>query len=152
MRYAALVETIVLLLAASGVAWGQDATQRDTSPLPPPPPDSAVYSGRAIEHPFERIDDQAGSMRVMFEGPGPEKSQIEIREILISPKALVRIPALLGPALVDLRSGAGTLRVGDHAASLDITNPTSIAPGEPLEIQNTVDNPLLMRLYVVEAR
>jgi hypothetical protein len=152
MRCAVFVETIILILGACGASWGQDAPLGDSDPLPPPPPNAAVQPERGIEHPFERIGDQAGSMRVMFEGPGPGNTQIEIREILVGPKALVRIPALPGPALVDLRSGAATLRLGDRTAQLNLGNATSVAAGEQIEIQNSVEDPLVVRLYVVEAR
>jgi hypothetical protein len=152
MRYVVFVETIVLILGASGASWGQEAPLGDSDPLPLPPPSAAVQPERGIEHPFERIGDQAGSMRVMFEGPGPGNTQIVIREILVGPKALVRIPALPGPALVDLRSGAATLRLGDRSELLALGSATSVAPGEQIEIQNAAEDPLVVRLYVVEAR
>ena len=91
-------------------------------------------------------------MRTVFKGPGPGNLEIEIRELIVGPRTMVRVDALPGPTLVNPRSGEGTLKTGDHTARLDIANVVSGMSGVPLEFQNTSDAPLVLTLYLVEAR
>jgi hypothetical protein len=95
---------------------------------------------------------QAAASRVLFEGAGPDNTQIVIREMLIGPGADVRLDALRGLALVDPRSGVGTLRAGDRSEQLQIGTAISVKPGIPIELTNDGDDSLMLRLYIVEAR
>ena len=108
---------VALSLAVCSAAWGQDQGP-GVGELPPPSPDLPIYAGQPATHPFEPMSGQAAASRVLFEGAGPNNTQIVIREMLIGPGADVRLDALPGPALVDPRSGAGTLRAGDRSEQL----------------------------------
>ena len=57
-------------------------------------------------------------MRTIFRDQGPDNSNIEIREVIIGARALVRLDPLPGPALIDLRSGEGSLQAGDRSIQL----------------------------------
>ena len=142
---------VALSLAVCSVAWGQDQGP-GMGDLPPPSPDLPIFAGQPGTHPFEPMSGQAAASRVLFEGAGPDNTQIVIREMLIGPGADVRLDALPGPALVDPRSGAGTLRAGDRSEQLQISTAISVEPGVPIEITNHGDNSLMLRLYIVETR
>jgi hypothetical protein len=144
--------SIALVLAVSGLALGQDGSHRDTGPLPPPPSGAAAYVGRPPEIPFERLGTQDGSMRTIFQGQGPNNSNIEIREIIIGARAFVRLDPLPGQALVDLRSGEGSLQAGDRSIQLGVSNVISVASGVPIEFRNSSDVPSVLRIYLVEVR
>jgi hypothetical protein len=120
--------------------------------LPPPSADLPIFAGKPVTHPFEVASGQAAATRVLFEGAGPENTQVIIREMLIGPGAETRLGALPGPALIDTRSGGGTLRAGEHSEQLQIATPLSVAPGTPIQIINDGEDSLLIRLYIVEAR
>jgi hypothetical protein len=119
--------------------------------LPPPSPDLPIFAGQPATHPFEPMSGPTAS-RVLFEGAGPDNTQIVIREMLIGPGADVRLDALPGPALVDPRSGVGTLRAGDRSEQLQIAKAISVKPGIPIELTNDGDDSLMLRLYIVETR
>jgi hypothetical protein len=111
-----------------------------------------IFAGRPATHPFEAMSGQAAASRVLFEGAGPDNTQIVIREMLIGPGAHVRLDSLPGPALIDLRSGAGTLRAGDRSEQLQIAKAISVKPGIPIELTNDGDDSLMLRLYIVKTR
>jgi hypothetical protein len=142
---------VALSLAACSAAWGQDQ-EPGMGELPPPSLDLPIFAGQPATHPFEAMSGRAAASRVLFEGAGPDNTQIVIREMLIGPGADVRLDALRGPALVDLRSGAGTLRAGDRLEQLQIAKAISVKPGVPIELTNDGDDSLMLRLYVVETR
>jgi hypothetical protein len=141
---------IALAFAAGGAAWGQDQ-EPGVGELPPPPPDLPLFAARPVARPFEQVQGQPGASRILFEGPGPDNTQVTIRELLIGPKGHLRLEALRGPALIDARSGTGRLQLGDQSALLQIATARSVAPGVPIEVSNDGDDTLVLRLYVVEA-
>lgn len=143
--------SIAIALAVSGLAWGQDGSHKDTGPLPPPQM-ASVYASRPPAVPFERLGTQAGSTRTVFQGPGPSNSKIEIRELVVGPRALVQLDPFPGPAIVDLRSGEGSLKAGERTMQLEIANVISVASGLPFEFRNSGDAPLVLKLYLVEVR
>lgn len=144
--------SIALIIAVSGLALGQDASQIDTGPLPPPPSGAAAYVGQPPAIPFQRLGTQDGSTRTIFQGQGPTNSNIEIREVIIGARTLVRIDPLPGQALVDLRSGEVSLQAGDRSIQLGLSNIISVAPGMPLEFRNSSDVSSVLRIYLVEVR
>lgn len=142
---------VPLLLTAVSAAWAQDQAP-GLGELPPPSPDLPIFAGETTTHPFEATAGQATASRVLFEGAGPDNTQIVIREMLIGPRADVRLDGLPGAALIDTRSGGGTLRAGDRSEQLRIAAAISVEPGVPIQLRNGGDDSLLLRLYIVEAR
>jgi len=148
MRAFSFCTSIALALAICEPSWGAE----NTGPLPPPPPEAAPHTGAARIVPFERLGAQDGSIRTVFQGPGPGNTNIQIRDVIVGPKAVVRLDPSKGPAVIDTRSGEGSLKVGDRTVRLDIADVVSAAPGLPLELQSTTDAPLVLIIYVVEGR
>jgi hypothetical protein len=151
MRRALPSTIIALTIAACGMAWGQDR-ERGSGELPSPSQDAPVFAGQPVAHPFEPLQGQPAATRVLFEGPGPDNTQIVIRELLIGPKGHVHLDALRGPALIEAQSGNGRLRAGERLGELQIATATSVATGMPIELSNDGDDTLVIRLSVVEAR
>lgn len=142
---------VVLSLAAFSAAWAQDQ-EPGMGELPPPSPDLPIFVGKPAPHPLEAVAGQAVAARVLFEGPGPDNTRITIREMLIGPGAEASLDPLPGPALIDPRSGAGTLRTSEGSQQLEIAAPVSVAQGASIQFINDGGDPLLLRLYVVETR
>jgi|HubBroStandDraft_6_1064221.scaffolds.fasta_scaffold1376386_1 hypothetical protein len=91
-------------------------------------------------------------MRTIFQGQGPDISNIEIREVIVGARALVRLDPLPGSALIDLRSGEGSLQAGDRSIQLGVSNVISVASGVPLDFRNSSDVSSVLRIYLVEVR
>jgi hypothetical protein len=142
---------MALSLTAFSAAWGQDR-EPGIGELPPPSRDLPIFASKPTTHPFEAMPGQPATSRVLFEGGGPDNTKIVIREMLIGAGADVHLDALPGPALIDTRSGAGTLRAGDRSEQLRIAAAIAVEPGVPIELTNGGDDSLLLRLYIVEER
>jgi hypothetical protein len=134
------------------VARAQDGAHSDSRVLPPPPSGAPEYAAAGIATPFERIGSQAGSMRTIFRGPGPDGTTVEIREIIVAPHGSVRLDPLPGPALIDLRAGEGRALGGSPVVDLTGGASTALAAGLPLELSNSGEVPLVIRIRLVEGR
>jgi hypothetical protein len=91
-------------------------------------------------------------MRTIFQGQGPDNRNIEIREVIVGARALVRLDPLPGQAIVDLRSGESSVQAGDRSIQLGVSNVISVASGVTLELHNSSDVPSVLRIYLVGAR
>jgi hypothetical protein len=138
-----------IVLTASGLASAQNDI--DTGPLPSPPAGAPEYNAQAPAIPFERIGTQGGSMRTLFQGAGPGNSRVEIRELIIGPRAVVELPPS-GAALLDPRSGLGSVEAGGRTEQLSSGAVIAIAPDVPLAIRNSSEAALVVKLFIVEAR
>jgi hypothetical protein len=135
---------------ARNMARAQDGAHSDSRVLPPPPSGAPEYAGARIATPFERIGSQAGSMRTIFRGPGPDGTTVEIREIIVAAHGSVRLDPLAGPALIDLRAGEGRALSGNSAIDLADGASAALAAGLPLELSNSGEAPLVIRIRLVE--
>ena len=116
MRRVAYLGVVALSLAASSAAWGQDQ-EPGMAELPPPSPDLPIFAGQPATHPFEAMSGQAAASRVLFEGAGPDNTQIVIREMLIGHRtgqADFPHPAL-GQDFTPLLSRATPSAVSEHS-------------------------------------
>jgi hypothetical protein len=91
-------------------------------------------------------------MRTIFQGQGPDNRNIEIREVIIGARALVRLDPLPGQAIVDLRSGESSVQTGDRSIQLGVSNVISVASGVTLEFHNSGEVPSVLRIYLVGVR
>lgn len=152
MRNTLIVCSAAVALTVSGSASAQGDVDGNTGPLPPPPAGAAEYKAQAPAIPFERIGTQGGSMRTLFQGAGPGNSRVEIRELIIGPRAVVELQPPSGVALLDPRSGVGSVEAGGRAEQLSSGAVVAIASGVPLAIRNNGDAALVVKLFIVEAR
>ncbi len=120
-------------------------------PLPAPPPGPLEYAGRAPEHPFHR---ERGNvyLRTVFTTSGPSSSRIEIRDILVPPHAKGELDPLSGPALVEVYPGAGKIGLGKAGEFLSPGTMNSVAKGQVIKFENPGARPVIMRLYLIEAK
>jgi hypothetical protein len=146
-----IVCSAAVALTVSGSVLAQDDVDRNTGPLPPPPAGAAEYSAPQPAIPFQRIGTQGGSMRTLFHGAGPGNSRVEIRELIVGPRAVVELPPS-GAALLDPRSGLGSVEAGGRTEQLSSGAVIAIAPDVPLAIRNSSEAALVVKLFIVEAR
>jgi hypothetical protein len=140
---------VAVALTASGLASAQNDI--DTGPLASPPAGAPEYNAQAPAIPFERIGTQGGSMRTLFQGDGPGNSRVEIRELIIGPRAIVELQPLSGAALLDPRSGTGSVKAGERTEQLS-SGVVAVSARTPLAISNSGDAALVVKLFIVETR
>lgn len=122
-----------------------------TKPLPPPPPGELKYAGNPVPHPFTK---QEGNhfARTEFETDGPGNSHIEIRDLLIPPKAKSTVLPLPGSAVMDLSNGKVSLAMGGNREELSGGPMRALPGGQSLEFENTESQPATIRLFIIRAR
>ncbi len=120
-------------------------------PLPSPPSGELKFAGTRPEHPFHK---EPGNVfeRTVFETDGPNSSHIEIRDLLIPPHTKSQIPALPGPAVLELATGTTTILLGEKPESIASGAMRSLPAGKTVPVENSSDHPTMLRLYVIRAR
>lgn len=139
-----------LLLFALASCNGLPQAPQGGGPLPAPPPADDFINPTAA--PFERSDGKAAFARTVAVMPGPGRTTVQIRDLIVGPHGEAQFAALRGPMVVDARSGTGSVSLGDRTLKLSRENPASIAAGARPVARNDGDTPLVLRLYVVEGR
>ncbi len=129
----------------------QNAPYTVDKPLPAPPAGELKFAGSPPAHPFAK---QAGNYfsRTVFETDGPGTTHIEVRDILVPPRAKVSVEAFPGPVVADPISGKATVSVGDKAQALEVGTAHSLTAGQALNFENSDPSPAMIRLYVIRAR
>jgi hypothetical protein len=123
-------------------------------PLPVPPSGQIPFAGTAPPHSFSLEEGNILS-RTVFEASGPSSSHIEVRDLMLPPHAVSHLAALHGPVLVEVYSGEGTLSLGEKDGKGEAVvagNVRSVAAGQALAFDNQGSLPLVVRLYLFEAK
>jgi hypothetical protein len=158
MRYWALLLVILVLLI--GVGWfAYSYANRQAflanNPLPPPPQQGPItFAGPAPPNSFH-LEEGNVLARTVFETDAPANAHVEIRDYMFPPNAKSKLAALPGAAVLDVYSGEGTLAVGEQDGQGEHLVPAavkSIAAGQSLAIDNQGALPLVVRVYVFEAK
>jgi hypothetical protein len=116
-----------------------------------PPAEQVTFAGSTPEHPFKL---EAGNIlsRSVFRTSGPSNSQIEVRDVMLPPHAKGQLGPLPGPALLDAYAGQGTISFGDVADQFSAGHMRSVPAGRALAFENSGSYPMVLRLYVFEAK
>jgi len=138
---------VLLLVLASCNLQGPLAPQGGGPLAPPPPADDYINPTSA---PFERSDGKAAFARTVAVMPGPGRTTVQIRDVIVGPHGEAQFALLRGPMVVDARSGTGSISAGDRTLKLSRETPASLAAGARPVARNDGDVPLVLRLYVVE--
>jgi hypothetical protein len=149
---------LLVLLVVSTAAWFayRYANRRAflaSGPLPSPS-GQVTFAGSTPEHSFHLKEGNVLA-RIVFEMAAPSNSHIQVRDVMLPPNAKSKLPALPGPALVEVYSGEGTMSVGEKAEKgdgLTAGNMRSVPAGQMLAFENQGALPLVLRLYVFEAK
>jgi hypothetical protein len=134
---------LVLLLCAGGssrAAMGQAPSSG--APILSRPP-----SASPPIHQFEP-DEHSVLSRTLLSAPGPGDITVKVSEVLVGPRRSQNMPALAGPALLELFEGHGTIAIG-NASPQPIDNDLQvISAGRLFVINNPNSRPIGIRLYV----
>jgi len=157
MRRPFLLVLLVILVVTTAWFGYRYANRRAflaSGPLPPPPSGPVTFAGSTPEHSFH-LEKGNVLARIVFEAAAPSNSHVQVRDVILPPNAKSKLAALLGPALVEVFSGDGTMALGEKAEigdRLTAGNMRSIPAGQLLAFDNQGALPLVLRLYVFEAK
>ena len=149
-----LLFLVVVVTGWLGYRYANRRAFLSGGPLPPPPSGQVAFAGSTPEHSFH-LEEGNVLARTVFEAAAPSNSHIQIRDVMLPPNAKSKLAALPGPALVEVYSGDGTMALGEKAERSDrltAGNMRSVPAGQVLAFDNQGALPLVLRLYVFEAK
>jgi len=119
--------------------------------LSPPPSEQITFAGSTPAHPFHL---EAGNvlLRTVFRTAAPANSQVEVRDIVLPPRAKSQLSALPGVTLLEVYAGEAILLRNETSERLHPGTMRSVLGGEVLAINNLGTYPVVLRLYVFEAK
>ena len=122
-----------------------------TGPLPsPPPPDQMKLSSVEPQKGYTQVSPGLATRTVYTVEPtAKDPYHVDVQDILVAPgRDAVAVP-LQGAATFEVRSGNGTVTIGDRGGQ-DVGNGStfSVSEGEQLKVA-AKDAPLTLRAYVV---
>jgi hypothetical protein len=117
----------------------------------PPPPDQVTFAGSTPDHPFKL---EAGNVlsRTLFRTSALGSADVEVRDFMLPPHAKTQLPLLPGPALLDLYAGQATVSFGERSEPIAAGQMRSVLAGQALGFNNPGAYPLVLRIYVFEAK
>lgn len=139
--------SLVLLVLSSCKTKAREGTGL----LPPPPAGKLVAVGTGPRFPYQQVGPSAFA-RTFFQNAGPSDTDIQLRDVVVAPHAEARFDPFPGPMIVDLLSGKGGVTAGDKNADLDFERPASLPAAMVVTFKNTGEAPLMLRLYLIEAK
>jgi quercetin dioxygenase-like cupin family protein len=149
-----LLLVVVVIAGWLGYRYANRNAFLASGPLPPPPSGQVTFAGSTPEHSFH-LEKGNVLARTVFETAAPSNSHVQVRDVMLPPKAKSKLAALPGPALVEVYSGEGKMALGEKeekAEQLTAGSMRSVPAGQVLGFDNPGALPLVLRLYVFEAK
>ena len=163
----ALIVSAAMLLSAGGCGedltsteYAEKSTGGSADPLPGPPPDAEIqYSPYSPANPQEEIASGLLSQNAFDTGEGtdaaaapPGRYGVTVRNLLVGPGKSTEAASLPGGGVFEVRSGAGTVTIGDREQEIAGGSTFSVSEGESFRLRNTSDTGLALRVYVIRLR
>ena len=141
---------LLLVVGLQGACRGGGGAS-GTGPLPsPPPPDQMKLSNVEPQKGYTQVSPGLATRTVYTVEPtAKDPYHVDVQDILVAPgREAVAVP-LQGAATFEVRSGNGTVAIGDRGGQ-EVGNGStfSVSEGEQLKVA-AKDAPLSLRAYVV---
>jgi hypothetical protein len=142
--------TLLLVVGIQGACRGGGGAS-GTGPLPsPPPPDQMKLSNVEPQKGYTQVSPGLATRTVYTVEPtAKDPYHVDVQDFLVAPgREAIAVP-LQGAATFEVRSGNGTVAIGDRGGQ-DVGNGStfSVSEGEQLKVA-AKDAPLTLRAYVV---
>jgi hypothetical protein len=120
--------------------------------LPEAPPDQTSSAAAAPQEPFDQSLGKGAFARTVFQTLGPSNTEITVWDVIVGPHAEGSLAAAAGPAIIDVKSGAGSATADQKTLDLSSEHQASFPAGAAITLKNDGDTPLVARLYTLEGK
>lgn len=150
MQAARPLVCVILLLSIASCSRRPTDQRMDvkTALLPEVAPDNKAFSDYQPAKPYAATDNGVLA-RTIFQAAGVAGTRIEVRDWTLPPGKQTTPITLPGAALIEVRSGSGTVRVADQRRELQLGAIVPVSQDQSFAIANSGQLTLAMRVYVV---
>lgn len=143
-----LCVTLIFLAASCGRRPPDQRVDLKAQPLPEIPPNDKAFSAYQPAKPYAATD--IGVLtRTVFQTDAPSGSRIEVTDWRLPAGKLTTPISLPGAAFIEVRSGTGTVQVGDTKQEVALGSIISASQGLTFTVAAFNQSELNLRLYVV---
>jgi quercetin dioxygenase-like cupin family protein len=87
--------------------------------------------------------------RTVYESAGPGGTRIELRDLFVSPGAMVEKVSLPGPAILQVLSGEGKMTTAEKATELTVGTTLTLGQDTSCALESRGITPLVLRAHIV---
>lgn len=136
---------ISLLLGCT--QWSQRGA-KGVGTLPPAAAEETRFSPYQPAHPFQQL--AKGLLgRKVFQGAAGTMGSVEVDDLLVGPRQQSERYTFKSATLFEVRSGSGTLNVGEQSQKIEPGTVVPIPAGGAFTIQNQSELPIAIRVQVL---
>ena len=138
------------ILCASGCeSWFQHG-RKGIATLPQTSVSEANFSKTEPSMPFSKLAVGLAT-RTIFRASDGVGTQVEVRDLLTGPQQKTESTSLPGAAVLEIRSGAGTIQIGDKQQELSLGSTLTVPERAAFTIENKSDVPMTVRAFLFRA-
>jgi hypothetical protein len=135
------------LICATGCeSWFQHGG-KGMGTLPQTPVSEDKFSKTEPAKPFSKFVDGLAT-RTLFQTSDETGTQVEVRDLLIGPRQKTESASLPGGAVLEIRSGDGTIQIGEKQQELKPGATLSVPERAAVTIENKSDIPMTIRAFL----
>lgn len=150
-RLLALVSGFTALACVAAQAQGERLATEGRGVVRAPSEMPTTFGGPPPEHPF--VSDRSGTFsRTIFETDEDPNFRLVIRDFSFPPDRRTRTVTLPFAAFVHFLGEPGETTIAGHRAAVTSTARMAVPAGTPIEVMNPGEQPVVMRVLIVEAK
>ena len=141
---------LALLLSAFGCQKWQQRGPKGTGLLQTAAASEKNFSLFQPADPYAQTDPGLLSRRV-FDAPGPTGTHVEVRDLLVGPAKRTGNVPIAGTLLCEVRSGRGVASVDGLRQNLVTGSVFTVPAGKSFTLENSSNEAIQIRAYVIRA-
>lgn len=151
IRYSAPMWFVCLLFIAGGCRSSHKFAVEKTRPLPEAGAGEQRFSSYEPARGYSELAPGVLN-RPFFGAAGPPGYRIELRDLFVAPGRKGQRLSLPGAAFLEVRDGSAVILVGDKRQELPIGATVSVNQGQSFDIEATSQQPLVIRVALLQAQ
>ncbi|HXE34973.1 MAG TPA: hypothetical protein VN087_13745 [Verrucomicrobiae bacterium] len=110
--------------------------------------DETNFSPVKARNPYKEVEKNLLE-RTVYESAGPGGTRIELRDLFVSPGAMVEKVSLPGPAILQVLSGEGKMTTAEKATELTVGTTLTLGQDTSCALESRGITPLVLRAHIV---